>query len=126
MKLSKIHGKIKVNREVKKMKKNNKLVTAILSLVLGAGIFFIIDWIFYMNFITGNSKTVTFLLGIVLFIISSLYLLMNETDKKTIQSIDYKNNFFGKMQKGLSKILKATSKYMVLASVVIIVLSRFI
>ena len=108
------------------MKKNNKLVTAILSLVLGAGIFFIVDWIFYMNFITGNSKTVTFLLGLVLFIISSLYLLMNETDKKTIQSIDYKNNFFGKMQKGWSKILKATSKYMVLASLVIIVLSRFI
>ena len=108
------------------MKKNNKLVTAILSLILGAGIFFVVDWIFYMNFITGSSKTTTFLLGIVLFIISSLYLLMNETDKKTIQSIDYKNNFFGKIQKGCSKILKATSKYMVLASLVIVVLSRFI
>lgn len=108
------------------MKKNNKLVTAILSLALGAIIFFIIDWIFYMNFITGNSKTITFLLGVVLFTIYSLYILMNETDKRTIQSVDYKDNFFGKIQKGCSKILKATSKYMILASLVIIVLSRLI
>lgn len=108
------------------MKKENSLKSIILSLILGAVIFFIIDWVFYMNFITGDSKTITLLLGVVLLLISCLYILMNETDKRTIQSIDYKDNFFGKIQKVLSKLLKATSKNIALASLVIIVLSRFI
>ena len=108
------------------MKKSNKAVSRILSLVVGVVIFLIIDWVFYMNIITGNGKTVAFLLGIIMLIVSALTVLMNETDKRTIESIDYKDNFFGKIQKGISKFLKATSKNMILSSLVLIVLSFFI
>ena len=108
------------------MKKNNKIASTILSLVVGLVIFLIIDWVFYMNIITGNGKTVAFLLGIIMLLVSVLTVLMNETDKRAIESIDYKNNFFGRIGHKISKFLKATSKNMILSSLVIIVLSFFI
>lgn len=108
------------------MKKTNNIKTIILSLILGVAIFFVIDWVYYMNFISGDVKTVTFLLGGTVLLISALYLLLNETDKRTIQSIDYKDNFFGKIQKAWGKFLKRSSRHLVIISVVIMILSRFV
>lgn len=108
------------------MKKNNKFKLIILSLILGIGIFLIIDWVYYMNYITGDEGTAAFLFGGILLLVSSLYLLLNEADKRTISDLNYKKGILGNIKKVFNKFLEISSKYLVLASLVIIILSRFV